>query len=42
MTIPLWAAGLAVAVAAPLLVRVIADALDARARRRTEKAIDRA
>ena len=41
MTLPLWAVGLVVAVAAPLLVRVIADALDARAKRRTERLIDR-
>ena len=39
MTLPFWAIGLVLAGAAPFLVRVIADALDARARKRTERAI---
>jgi hypothetical protein len=41
MTLPLWAIGLVLAGAAPFLVRIIADALDARARRRAEIMIDR-
>ncbi|HEY2369851.1 MAG TPA: hypothetical protein VGH87_25805 [Polyangiaceae bacterium] len=36
MTLPLWAIGLVLAGAAPFIVRVIADALEARAKRRTE------
>jgi hypothetical protein len=41
MTIPLWAVGLALAASAPFIVRVIADALDARARKRTNTLIDK-
>jgi len=37
--LPLWAIGLIVAGAAPFIVRVLASALDARARRRTEEKI---
>ena len=39
MTLPLWAIGLVLAGAAPFIVRVIADALEARAKRRTEDMI---
>ena len=39
--VPLWAVGLVLAAFAPLIVRVIADALEARARKRTETLIDR-
>jgi hypothetical protein len=41
MTLPLWAVGLVLAAVAPLLVRVIADTLDARARKRTEALLGR-
>jgi hypothetical protein len=40
MTVPLWAVGLVLAAVAPFLVRFLADALDARARRRTEALFD--
>ena len=39
MTLPLWAIGLVLAGAAPFIVRVIADALESRAKRRTEDMI---
>ena len=41
MSVPLWAFGLILAVSAPLVVRLIADGLDARARKRTEELIDK-
>lgn len=41
MSVPLWAFGLVLAASAPLLVRFIAEALDARARKRTEDLIDK-
>jgi len=36
---PLWAIGLALAVIAPFIVRVLGDVFDARARKRTISAI---
>ncbi len=39
MGLPLWAIGLVLAGAAPFIVRVIADALEAHAKKRTERAI---
>ena len=39
--LPLWAIGLVLAGAAPFIVRVIADALEARAKKRTEQAINK-
>jgi hypothetical protein len=39
MSVPLWAVGLIIAAFAPFIVRVIADALEARARKRTEAMI---
>jgi type II secretory pathway pseudopilin PulG len=39
MTIPFWAIGLVAAGAAPFVVRAVADALEARAKKRTERAI---
>jgi hypothetical protein len=40
MSIPFWAVGLVLAAGAPFVVRFIADTLDARARKRTERLID--
>ncbi len=40
--IPLWAVGLVLAGLAPFAVRYLTDALEARARKRTEKAIESA
>jgi len=39
LTLPFWAIGLVLAGAAPFIVRLIADALDAHARKRTERVI---
>jgi hypothetical protein len=39
MSVPLWAIGLMLAVLAPLIVRLLADAFDAHARKRTLSAI---
>ena len=41
MTLPLWAIGLVLAGAAPFIVRVIADALEARAKKKTRDMIER-
>ena len=39
-SVPLWAIGLVIAGIAPFVVRAIGDAFEARARKRTERAID--
>jgi hypothetical protein len=39
--IPIWAIGLALAALAPFIVRILADALEAHAKKRTEELIDR-
>jgi len=41
MTLPLWAIGLVLAGAAPFIVRVIADALEARAKKKTQDMIEK-
>jgi hypothetical protein len=41
MTLPLWAIGLVLAGVAPFIVRVIADVLEARAKKRTQDMIDK-
>jgi hypothetical protein len=42
MSFPIWALGLVLALIAPLVVRGLANAFDARARKRTEASIARA
>jgi hypothetical protein len=41
MTLPLWAIGLVLAGAAPFIVRFIADALEARAKKKTHDMIEK-
>ena len=41
MTLPLWAIGLVLAGAAPFIVRVIADALESRAKKKTQRMIEK-